>query len=111
MLPAAACTPHFVVPRGSSVLSGRAGADGRLLASAIWTLFRQDFGVRILSGSTPFYKRTYSPGHLPFTTTNTYRRAPLILPERFSRCFARTGNRRPRRTGVCARSLSEIDFV
>ena len=38
----------------------------------------------------PFYKRTYSPGELQFITTSTYRRAPLFLSERFSRCFVQT---------------------
>jgi putative transposase len=38
-------------------------------------------------GRMPFYKRFYSPAHLQFITTSTYRRAPVFLSERFCRCF------------------------
>jgi len=54
------------------------------------TLFRQGIVEGILSSTMPFYKRTYSPGELQFITTSTYRRAPLFLSERFSRCFVQT---------------------
>jgi len=58
---------------------------GRLAQTPVFGGLRSP--ERILSGSMPFYKRTYSPGQLQFITTSTYRRAPLFLSERFCRCF------------------------
>jgi len=86
----------FRAQRGISLsLVPAGGADGWLAQTPVlWglrspegTIFRQGILECILSGSMPFYKRTYSPGQLQFITTSTYRRAPLFLPERFCRCF------------------------
>jgi len=51
---------------GRALLVGRKmKTEIPFLASVIWTLFRQDFGAGILSGSAPFYKLTGMLRRLP----------------------------------------------